>query len=212
MVMKIGIFDSGIGGRNILAVLRREFPDFEFIYISDQKNLPYGLKSAEIVRDLTSKAIQPLVEQCQIIVIACNTATTLAIDHLRATFPNVKFIGLEPMIRPAAKTTKTGAICVCATPATLKSRNYAQLKSLYTQDIKVVEPNCATWAELIERGKSDQIDLEPLKLSTNRQNCNVLVLGCTHYHALIPKLRRLLPEITIFEPSDAIVERVKSLL
>jgi glutamate racemase len=210
--MKIGIFDSGKGGRNILEVLRQNFPDFEFIYISDEKNLPYGLKSAEIVRELTSRAIQPLVSKCQIIVIACNTATTSAIDHLRASFPNVKFIGLEPMVRPAAKITQTGVICVCATPATLRSHNYAQLKSNYAQNIKIVEPDCTAWAELIENDKLDEIDLEPLKSTILDQNCDVLVLGCTHYHALIPKLRQILPKITILEPSDAIAERVKSLL
>jgi glutamate racemase len=210
--MTIGIFDSGKGGYNILEILRQSFPNFEFIYISDEKNLPYGLKSAEIVRELTSRAIQPLVPRCQIIVIACNTATTSAIDHLRASFPNVKFIGLEPMVRPAAKTTQTNAICVCATPATLRSHDYAQLKSNFAQNVEVIEPDCSTWAELIENDKLDEIDLEPLKSTILGQNCDVLVLGCTHYHALIPKLRKLLPKIAILEPSDAIVERVKNLL
>ncbi|MDR3125984.1 MAG: aspartate/glutamate racemase family protein [Candidatus Nomurabacteria bacterium] len=210
--MTIGVFDSGSGGRNILEVLEWSFPEFDFVYISDTKNLPYGLKSAELIRELVSKAVKPLVEKCSVVIIACNTATTAAIEHLRAEFPSTKFIGLEPMLKPAARLTQTGAICVCATPATLRSRNYSQLKHKYTRELKVIEPDCADWAGLIERGETDKINLETLREIIRVSSCDVLVLGCTHYHVLKTRLQKLLPKIKILEPSDAIVEQLKNLL
>ena len=210
--MQIGVFDSGKGGLNVMEVLKQNFPGIDFIYISDKKNIPYGLKSTEILRDLTQKAIQPYIEQCAIIVIACNTATTSAIEHLRSQFPNTKFVGLEPMIRPATNMTKTKSICVCATPATLRSSRYADLKKTYTENIRVIEPDCTNWAGLIESDKFDKINLADLKDAIINKNCDVLVLGCTHYHLLLPRLRKLFPNLTILEPSNAVIERLKSIL
>lgn len=118
---------------------------------------------------------------CQIIVVACNTITTTLIDRLRSVI-NVPLIGVEPMIEASVKRTKTGKIAVCATPATLTSRRYADLKDQYAQTIEVIEPNCSDWAYLIEHNQMSEgiirKRLEPILES----GADVIVLGCTHYH------------------------------
>jgi glutamate racemase len=210
--MKIGVFDSGKGGLNILRSLRARFRQHHFVYACDTEHMPYGSKSPAEINRLVGKAIQPLIESCQIIVLACNTATTVAIDNLRRQHPDIKFIGLEPMVRPAASLTKNGVIAVCATPATLRSPNYQKLKTAHAAGVKVLEPDCSQWAELVETGRKHQIDLRRTAQQLAEQNCDVIVLGCTHYHSLKPALRRLLPRVKILEPSDAIAERLDSLI
>src|SRR5688500_4451990 len=120
--MKLGIFDSGIGGEAVAASLHAAFPAAEIVTVNDREHLPYGDRTAEDITALTDAAIQPLLAgNCDVIVIACNSATAAAIETLRARYPEQLFVGLEPMIKPAAAMTKTGTIAVCATPATLGS-------------------------------------------------------------------------------------------
>jgi glutamate racemase len=207
--MKIGVFDSGIGGRNVLRVLEQALPEHQFVYASDSKNVPYGNKTPEQIVALAQKAVQPLLEHCGLIVLACNTATSYAIDILRAENPKIKFVGLEPAVKPAAEATKNGVVAVCATPATLASPNYQHLKSTYAKGLTVIEPDCSVWAGLIEQGSAVQIDLAELAASLSQKGCDTVALGCTHYHSLKQRLAELLPGVTILEPSDAVVERVK---
>ncbi|MDR1033125.1 MAG: glutamate racemase [Candidatus Nomurabacteria bacterium] len=210
--MKIGVFDSGVGGRNILAVLQKALPEHAFAYACDAWNVPYGNKSPEQVIELTMAAIKPLVKDCGLIVVACNTATSYAIEALRNAYPTINFVGLEPAIKPAAQLTRSGVITVCATPATLISPNYKHLKHEYARKLKVIEPDCSDWAGLIESGQSDQIKLDTLASSLQARHCDVLVLGCTHYHALQAKLQELLPNTKVIDPSDAVAEQVKRYL
>ncbi|MDR0398135.1 MAG: aspartate/glutamate racemase family protein [Candidatus Nomurabacteria bacterium] len=211
--MKIGIFDSGIGGRNVLSVLQQALPGHSFIYACDSLNVPYGTKSPEQIIELTRHAIQPLLQSCQIIVIACNTVTSYAIRTLRRENPNVQFIGLEPAIKLATQLTKTNTVAVCATPATLRSPNYLRLKNLYTKHLKqVIEPECTDWARLIEYGQANRVKLNQLSARLLNQNCDVVVLGCTHYHELKPRFLKHMPNATILEPSDAVLKRVKRYL
>src|SRR5690348_11137829 len=128
-MVKIGVFDSGIGGQSVAERLQQLFPAVEIIFVNDSKNVPYGAKSAARVFELTKNAIQPLLEaNCDAIVIACNTATTCAISELRSAYPDTHFVGIEPMIKPAALRSKKGIIAVLATPTTLNSHRYAALK------------------------------------------------------------------------------------
>lgn len=211
--MKIGVFDSGLGGKYVAQRLADIFPDDQIIYANDRDNLPYGDKTAAQLRQLTAVAIQPLLDaDCQAIVIACNSATTNAIDWLRQKFPDTFFVGIEPMIKPASQLTKTGKIAICATPATLASSNYADLKLKYASGIEVVEPDCSSWATLIENNQADLIDVETTAMQLGDQGCDVIVLGCTHYHYLKNRFQASLPTAIILEPTDAIAERIASQL
>lgn len=213
LIMKIGVFDSGIGGRIVADALQKMFPGDEIIYRNDHANVPYGSKTPSEIRRLTLAAVKPLVEGgCAIIVIACNTATTNAIEELRSHYPSVFFVGLEPMIKPAASLTKTRAIGVYATPATIKSSGYLSLKEKWAHNISVIEPDCSSWATLIENNRGDEINVDAVVKELAAAGCDVIVLACTHYHWLKNRfLEATGSVITILEPTDAIAERVSHL-
>jgi glutamate racemase len=213
-MVKIGVFDSGIGGEAVAEKIQRLFPAAVVISVNDSENIPYGLKRrSEIIR-LTMKAVKPLVEDaCDAIVVACNTATTNAIGDLRETYPDVHFIGIEPMVKPAAKMTHTGVIAVLATPGTLSSQRYAELKRQWASHVTVIEPDCSTWADRIERGGADSIDVTTTVEELLRWQVDVIVLGCTHYHWLKDRIQAIAgPKVQVLEPSDAIGARLDSLL
>lgn len=213
-MVKIGVFDSGIGGQAVAEKLEKLFPDAEVISVNDSKNVPYGSKPASRIIRLTDNAIQPLLEaKCDAIVIACNTATTNAISYLRSTYPDVHFVGIEPMIKPAAKMTKTGTIAVLATPSTLNSRRYVELKRQWAERLTVIEPDCTGWATLIEMGESQRIDIQSAVTSILRWDTDIIVLGCTHYHWIKDRVERAAgPDVRVLEPTDAIGARLSSLL
>lgn len=212
--MLIGVFDSGIGGEAVAAKLKELLPLAHIVSINDHEHMPYGSKAPDEIIRLTTTALQPLLQmKCDAIVIACNTATTVAIAELRANYPDVHFIGIEPMVKPAAGMTKTRHIAVCATPQTLKSTRYQELKRLWAQDVKIIEPDCTTWAKLIEDGKSDQIDIEATVADLVAQQVDVIVLGCTHYHLVKQRFSEAAGKtVAILEPTDAIADRIKSLV
>ena len=212
--MRIGIFDSGIGGEAVAKTLRQLLPNAEIIPVNDHNNMPYGDRSPTEIIQLTKNALQPLLDKkCDAIIIACNTATTVAISDLRLTYPDINFIGIEPMVKPASMITLTRHIAVCATAGTLKSDRYNHLKELWAKNIEVIEPDCSNWAELIENNKSDEIDINSFVESISNHNVDVIVLGCTHYHWIKQRIINAVgPNVTVLEPSDAIAERVKRLL
>lgn len=212
--MKIGIFDSGIGGEAIAEALRQTFPVAEVLVTNDSAHVPYGTKTQAEVITLTDTALQPLLDAtCDVIVIACNTATAFAIEYLRATYPGQKFVGIEPMIKTAASLTTTGSIIVCATTATLSSDRYHQLKSRYATNIDILEPDCSDWARLIESNQINRSHIESTINEACEQGADVIVLGCTHYHWIKDLVIELAAgRAQVIEPSDAIGRRVKQLL
>lgn len=211
--MRIGVFDSGIGGEAIANTIRTMLPHAEVVSVNDHKNVPYGNREPKDIINLTNIAIQPLIRaDCDAIVIACNTATTVAISSLRLTYPNQHFVGIEPMIKPASQMTKTGNIAVCATTRTLESDRYKGLKTTWANNITVIEPDCSKWAGLIEQGESDKIDIKSFITGLVLKKVDVIVLGCTHFHWLKQIMINEAPNITILEPSDSIVERIKALV
>jgi glutamate racemase len=213
-MVKIGVFDSGIGGQAVAEKLQAMFPDAEIVSIDDRRNVPYGSKSADEIISLTKSAIQPLIEaKCDAIVIACNTATTVAITSVREAYPDVHFVGIEPMVKPAAAITKTKKIAVLATPGTLASNRYRLLKENFAADVTVIEPDCSTWATLIETNEIEKIPLDDTVNTLLDQDVDVVVLGCTHYHWLKDRIEELVgPDVEVLEPSDAIGARLDSLL
>jgi glutamate racemase len=212
--MRLGVFDSGIGGEAVAAALQKTFPDAEIMTVNDRENVPYGEKSKGAVIVLTDAAIQPLLEaQCDVIILACNTATALAIEYLRTTYPKQKFIGIEPMIKTAAAATKTGTIAVCATWATLGSQRYAELIEQYGTHLKVIEPDCSQWAYWIEHNQLNHAHVKEIVDSVCEAGADVIVLGCTHYHWIKDDITALArSRAVVLEPSEAIGRRVAQLL
>lgn len=212
--MKLGIFDSGIGGEAVAEALRHTFPDATITTINDKKNVPYGSKTPPEIIRLTTAAIQPLLDGTyDIIILACNTASVSAIASLRATYPTQKFIGIEPMIKTAATLTKSHTVAVCATPATLASAHYAKLVTRYGVHLTILEPNCSTWAYLIDNNQLNREEVARVVNSVCDKGADVIVLGCTHYHWI----KDLITEIAagrakVIEPSEAIGRRVLQLL
>jgi len=212
--MKIGVFDSGIGGKSIANKLQADYPTAEIIYVDDRKHVPYGSRTLEDITSLTDKAIQPLLEkQCDVIVLACNTATAAAIDILRDRYPSTPFIGLEPMVKTARNLTKSGVVAICATPFTLDSDRYVKLKNKYAMDIMVLEPDCSDWAQLIERNQIDSHKITAIINEVCDAGADVIVLACTHYHWIKEQIIQAANgRAIVIDPSDAISRRVKEVL
>lgn len=212
--MKLGVFDSGIGGKAIAKSLQAEFPEAKIITVDDRKHVPYGSRQKNEVIRLTETAIQPLLDaQVDVIVIACNTATAAAIDTLRARYPSQRFIGIEPMLKPASRATSTKTIAVCATPATLNSQRYQAAKQLWLTGVKVFEPDVSDWAELIENSQLNRQKIESTIHPLIEQGADMIVLGCTHYHWIKEEVLQITGQkATVLEPSKAISARVRELL
>lgn len=212
--MKLGVFDSGIGGEAVAQALARTFPAANIITAHDKAHVPYGSKTPEQVRTLTDAAIQPLlIAKCDVIILACNTATTHAIQFLRQRYPTQQFIGIEPMVKTASQRTKSGVIAVCATPATLASARYATLKRDFADNLTVLEPDCSNWAYRIEHNSLNETAVERVIAPLLDQGADVIVLGCTHYHWIKETIQYIATDrAVVLEPSEAIGRRVQQLL
>ena len=211
--MQIGVFDSGMGGKIVAERLQKIFPEHQFLVINDREHLPYGNKTADEIIRLTNKAIQPLLKQTKIIIIACNTATAVAIASLRRKYPEHEFIGFEPAVKPAASDTKARKIMVLATPATLKSTKYLTLKERFAGGVTVIEPDCSTWALKIENGEFSAADLDPIVELARNEKIDAIVLGCTHYLGVENDLRKKLPpNIEVVEPVAAVARRLDQII
>jgi glutamate racemase len=212
----IGLFDSGIGGTSIWKAIHELMPNENTIYLADSKNAPYGKKSKEEIIALSKKNTELLLElNCKIIVVACNTATTNAIKELRATY-NIPFIGIEPAIKPAAHNSKTQTIGILATKGTLSSELFNKTVELY-QDTTIVEQIGHGLVELIESGAIDSPEMDKLLHSyitpMIEKNIDYLVLGCSHFPYLIPKIKKILPEhIQIIDSGEAVARQTLAVL
>ncbi|MEO2053159.1 MAG: glutamate racemase [Allomuricauda sp.] len=213
----IGIFDSGVGGTSIWKEVVKLLPNEDTLYLADSANAPYGEKSKEAILQLSIKNTEYLLEQgCKLIIVACNTATTNAIDHLRANYP-VPFIGIEPAIKPAALQTKTKKVGVLATKGTLSSSLFHSTSKLFAEGITVIEQEGKGLVELIEAGKTRSPEMRNLLMGFLQpmleQRIDCLVLGCTHYPYLIPVLKELLPNnVTIIDSGEAVARQTKAVL
>ena len=214
----IGIFDSGVGGLSVFREIRKVLPEQSYIYYSDNAHCPYGEKSREYIIDRTRAITQMLIEKgCKIIVVACNTATAAAISTLREEFP-IKFIGMEPAIKPAAQATKTGVVGVLATAGTLKATKYIDTRAKWAQNVKIVEHIGQGFVELVENGSvcgpaaetTVSASLKPLLDA----GADTIVLGCTHYPFLIDTIKKVASEtypdreITVIDPAPAVARHL----
>ncbi len=213
----IGIFDSGVGGSSIWKEIQQLLPHENTIYLADSANAPYGNKSEADIVALSIKNTEVLISMgCKIIVVACNTATTNAIDILRATY-SIPIIGIEPAIKPAALGTHTKSIGILATKGTLSSALFHKTSEAFTKDISVIEIVGEGLVPLIEEGALESIKLKELLVAYTTPmlaaNIDYLVLGCSHYPYLIPQLRELLPDtVTIIDSGEAVARQTKNML
>lgn len=213
----IGLFDSGIGGTSIWKEVIKLLPNENTIYLADSKNAPYGEKTAEDIIALSVKNTEYLIAKgCKIIIVACNTATTNAIDYLRSNY-NIPFIGIEPAIKPAALLSKTGAIGILATKGTLSSKLFEKTANEYTKNITKIEQDGEGLVPLIEAGKLNSPELAHLLKTYLKPmlnfNIDHLVLGCTHYPYLIPQIQQILGEqVKIIDSGEAVAKQTKAVL
>ena len=213
----IGIFDSGVGGTSIWKEIHNLLPLEHTIYLADSANAPYGEKPKEEIVRLSVKNTTRLLQMgAKIIVVACNTATTNAISHLRSSY-DVPFIGIEPAIKPAALQSKTKCIGILATKGTLSSALFAKTSDLYSRDNKIVEVVGKGLVEEIEKGqKHSPFVKEMLKELLEpmlQAGIDHLVLGCSHYPYLIPTLRQILPaHVQIIDSGMAVAKQTKVVL
>ena len=187
--MKIGVFDSGLGGLTVVQAMTKVIKGAEIFYVADTKNAPYGEKTPEEILQYSLNITQYLINTYQIeaLILACNTATSSAIKHLREMYPSLIIIGTEPGIKPAIEQTDTGKIGVLATPATLKGNKYQELANTLssTKDVALFEQACPGLVEQIEEGKTHSLEtrnlLENWLIPMKENNVDTIVLGCTHY-------------------------------
>ncbi len=213
----IGIFDSGIGGTSIWKEIIKYLPKESTIYLADSKNAPYGDKSEQHIIDLCKKNTELLLKHdCKLIVVACNTATTNAINFLRKNYP-IPFVGIEPAIKPAAIQTNTKTIGILATKGTLSSSLFHNTNNLYSQGVHVIEQVGEGLVPLIEEGRLDGSELFELLKSyltpMIEAGIDYLVLGCTHYPYLIPVIKKIVPStVTVIDSGEAVARQTKKVL
>lgn len=214
----VGFFDSGLGGLCIRGAFAALCPDESTFYIADSANCPYGNRPPdEIVRLSFANTRRLLEADCKMVVVACNTATAAAIDDLRAEWPDVPFVGIEPAVKPAALKSRTGVVGVLATAGTFSGRLYRETKAKFARDVTVVATAADEFVWLVERGETSgaaaesvvRARLEPL-LSAG---CDMLVLGCTHFPHLRPVMEKIVAgRAALVDPAEAVAAQARRVL
>ena len=214
----IGVFDSGIGGVSVLREIRRQLPAEELIYVGDSVHLPYGEKSLEEIRRYTEAVVRYLVEQgCKAVVIACNTASAAALGHVRAVFPQLPIVGMEPAVKPAAEHTRSGVVGVIATTATFQGELFASVVERFAGNVNVLKQPCPGLVQQIEAGELESPATEEMLRGwlgpMLAAGMDELVLGCTHYPFVLPLLRRICgPEVNVIDPAPAVARQTQRVL
>ena len=208
----IAVYDSGIGGMSVLRAIRDQDPDIDILYLADQARCPYGERAAEDIEAIARGCARWLIAQgAAPIVVACNTASAMALDHLRSAHPDIPFVGMVPAVKPAVALTKTGVVGVMATAATLKGRLLHDVTTRYAQQVQVVGRACHGLVDLVEAGDIDS----PAARATLQQHisplieagADVIVLGCTHYPFLSDTIRQIAPQVTLIDPAPAVARQ-----
>ena len=201
-IMRIGIFDSGYGGLTILDAIRRELPQYDYLYLGDNARAPYGTHSFDVIYRYTLQAVKYLFDHdCALVILACNTASAKALRTIQQKdlpLINDKMVNVLGVIRPTVEAvpaiTKTGHVGILATPATVSSESYVlELQKIF-QNLEISQQACPLWVPLIENGEhlnpgADYfVDLYLRQILEKDPQIDTLVLGCTHYPLLLPKI------------------------
>jgi glutamate racemase len=217
--VNIGVFDSGVGGLCVLRELRAILPDAAMSYVADSRFVPYGVKAPAIIRERSLAIAQFLVEErhAAVVVVACNTATTHAVDLLRAQFEHVPIVGMEPAIKPAARGTRSRIVGILATGATLAGERVVSLIERNAEGIEVITQPCPGLVEQVEQGDlSGRHTIELLNTYTRPlidRGADSLVLGCTHYHFLQDAIRQVVgPSVMLFDSAAAVARQTTRVL
>ena len=228
----IGVFDSGIGGLSVLQALRAELPRERFVYLADTANAPYGERSTEFVAERSHAIAAYLVKQHHIkaLVVACNTATAAAIDEVRARYPGMPTIGVEPALKPALAHSRTGRIGVIGTRGTLGSTKFGRLLASLQGQADFILQACDGLAHAIECSTANTPPEAPSTATETRALCarytgamgdfgtqpgeiDTLVLGCTHYVFAQDELRDLLgPQVQLIATGEPVARQTRRLL
>lgn len=213
----VGVFDSGIGGLSVLRALRGRLPQARFAYLADNAQAPYGERDPDWLRAHVLALIGAWHAQTplDLLVVACNTATAVAIDALRQAHPALPVVGIEPALRPALASTHSGHVGALATRATLQSDRYRQLRARCLADhpqARLHEQAGDGLADAIERGDEPQVQALARhhigELMRQGPAIDTLVLGCTHYPLAAPLLQAAAGDaVTLIDPADAVARR-----
>lgn len=209
----IGIFDSGVGGLGVLVEVRRLMPAADLIYLADHSHSPYGTRTLAEVQERCEQVAEWLIARhCQVITIACNTASAAALHPLREAHPGTAFVGMEPAIKPAAARSGTGRVGVVATAATFQGELFASVVARFATGVEVVTAACPSWVELVEQGTVAgpvaEREVTTCLLPLMEAGIDVLVLACTHYPALLPVIRSVVgPGVEIIDPAPAVARQ-----
>ena len=216
--MKIGVFDSGYGGLTILEQIRKQLPEYDYLYLGDNARAPYGTHSFEVIHQYSWQAVQYLFgADCSLVILACNTASAKALRTIQqqdlpkwlqfsnSKLSNCSIRNVLGVIRPTAEVvalrTRNGHIGVLGTPGTVQSGSYAIELQKQRADLLVAQQACPMWVPLIENGEHLQTGADYFVekylrlLFTQDPQIDTLVLGCTHYPLLMPKIQAILPGI-----------------
>lgn len=204
----IGVFDSGYGGLTILTEIRRQLPDYDYIYLGDNARSPYGTRSFDVINDFTLQAVKYLFSQgCPLVILACNTASAKALREIQQHYlpvsedPTRRVLGvIRPTVEAIGQYTQTGHVGLVATPGTVSSHSYTTEVAKLFPEVHVQEQACPMWVPLVEYGESDKPGADYFvhsyiqELLAQDPQIDTLILGCTHYPLLRPKIREALPE------------------
>lgn len=211
----IGVLDSGLGGISVLRELVKLMPGENFIYYGDSANAPYGTRIPEEVIDLTKKDVEFLLERgAKAIVVACNTATSVAIKELRAAYEEVlPVIGIEPALKPAVKAKEHSKVVVMATPMTLSQTKFNSMMHIYEDDANIIKMPCPGLVEYIESGvlEGPVLDayLEKQFAPYDKAEIDAVVLGCTHYPLIREVIQKHLPGVFVYDGGFGTAKQTK---
>ena len=225
VAQSIGIFDSGIGGLSVLRALRAELPAERFTYMADSGHAPYGERDGDHVIERSLKIAAYLSKQnIKALVVACNTATAAAIDLLRATYPALPIIGVEPALKPAVVVSKTKHIAVMATRSTLSSARFAALLAAHADQARITLLPCDGLAEAIEKSTQSLNATELIAACAriirvkgtfwtsngHKTRIDTVVLGCTHYPFAAQHIAALLgSDVQLLDTSEAVARQTR---
>lgn len=214
----VGVFDSGVGGLSVLREIRRELPGVVYLYVADQAHVPYGPRPLAEVRAFSEEIVRYLLTRgARLIVVACNAASAGALHHLREVFPAVPFVGMEPAVKPAAESTRSGKVGVLATPATFQGALFASVVERFANGVELFTHTCPGLVAQIEEGNLEvpkaRAILEGALHPMLAEGIDTVVLGCTHYPFVIPLIQQIVgPGVRVIDPAPAVARQVRRVL
>lgn len=209
----IGVYDSGVGGLSVWKELAALMPSQDYVYVADSAHCPYGGKSPEYIVSRADVIVRFLMDKgVEAVVVACNTATAAAISYLRSTFP-IPFVGMEPAVKPAALSSRTGVVGVLATSNTFKGSLYRDTVMRYASGVRVIEKVGVGLVEAVERAEVPSGLIRGYVGDMIGEGADVIVLGCTHF----PFLEREIAEAAggkarIINPAPAVARQARRIV